>query len=36
MPTFTRGQVQIHFQEYGNGKPLLLIAPGGMRSAISM
>lgn len=36
MPTFTRGQAQIHFQEYGNGKPLLLIAPGGMRSAISM
>ena len=36
MPTFTRGEIKIHFEEYGEGDPILLIAPGGMRSAISM
>ena len=36
MPTFTLGEINIHFEEYGEGTPLLLIAPGGMRSAISM
>ena len=36
MPTFTQGEVKIEFQEFGKGTPILLIAPGGMRSAISM
>jgi pimeloyl-ACP methyl ester carboxylesterase len=36
MATFSRGKVKIHYEEYGQGVPLLLIAPGGMRSSISM
>jgi pimeloyl-ACP methyl ester carboxylesterase len=35
MPTFERGDIQIYYEEYGQGFPVLLIAPGGMRSAIS-
>ena len=34
MPTFKRGDVSIYYEEYGSGFPLLLFAPGGMRSAI--
>ncbi|MGA2411689.1 MAG: alpha/beta hydrolase [Candidatus Binataceae bacterium] len=34
MPTFTRGDVSINYEEYGSGFPLLLFAPGGMRSNI--
>lgn len=35
MPIFTRGGVKLYYEEHGKGFPLLLIAPGGMRSAIS-
>ena len=35
MPTFNRGgDVSIYYEEYGAGYPLLLFAPGGMRSSI--
>jgi pimeloyl-ACP methyl ester carboxylesterase len=34
MATFTRGDVSIHYEEYGSGYPVLLFAPGGMRSSI--
>lgn len=34
MPTFQRGDLAINYEEYGSGYPLLLIAPGGMRSII--
>ena len=34
MPMFKRGDVSIHFEEYGAGYPILLFAPGGMRSSI--
>lgn len=36
MPTFDRGDVHIHYEEHGEGFPVLLIAPGGPRSAIPM
>ncbi|HXG21776.1 MAG TPA: alpha/beta hydrolase [Methylomirabilota bacterium] len=35
MPLFTRGDVKLYYEEHGKGFPLLLIAPGGMRSSIS-
>ena len=35
MPVYVRDEAQIYYEEYGEGFPLLLIAPGGMRSAIS-
>jgi pimeloyl-ACP methyl ester carboxylesterase len=35
MPIFERGDVRLHYREEGSGFPVLLIAPGGMRSAIS-
>ena len=35
MPTFERDDVSIHYEIHGTGFPLLLFAPGGMRSAIS-
>jgi pimeloyl-ACP methyl ester carboxylesterase len=35
MPTFTRDGVEIYYEEYGSGYPILLFAPGGVRSAIS-
>lgn len=35
MATYQRDGADIYFEEYGSGFPLLLIAPGGMRSAIS-
>jgi len=34
MPEFRYGPTSIHFEVHGNGFPLLLIAPGGMESAI--
>jgi pimeloyl-ACP methyl ester carboxylesterase len=34
MPTFKRADVTLYYEEYGSGYPLLLIAPGGMRSMI--
>ena len=34
MSTFRRDGAAIHYQEWGDGFPLLLIAPGGMKSAI--
>src|SRR5436853_213706 len=34
MPTFTRGDVSLYYEEFGQGYPLLLLAPGGMRSTI--
>jgi pimeloyl-ACP methyl ester carboxylesterase len=34
MATFKRDDVSIHYEEYGSGFPLLLFAPGGMRSNI--
>jgi len=33
MPFFTRGDVTIHYQEFGSGQPVLLFAPGLMRSS---
>jgi pimeloyl-ACP methyl ester carboxylesterase len=34
MPTFEQDDVAIYYEEHGSGFPLLLIAPGGMRSTI--
>lgn len=34
MAIFDNGDVHIHYEEHGCGFPVLLIAPGGMRSAI--
>ena len=34
MPTFVRGDTAIHYEVHGTGYPLLLMAPGGMRSSI--
>ncbi len=36
MPVLTRDDAEIHYQEYGAGFPILLFAPGGMRSEASM
>ena len=36
MATFERDGVSIHYQVRGGGFPVLLIAPGGMKSVISM
>jgi hypothetical protein len=35
MPTFTRGDVSLYYEEHGKGFPLLMIAPGRMRSTVS-
>ncbi|MET0791218.1 MAG: alpha/beta hydrolase [Polyangiaceae bacterium] len=35
MPTFTRGEIAIEYEIHGEGPPLLLLAPGGMRSAMA-
>lgn len=35
MPIFARGDTKLYYEEHGSGFPLLLIAPGGMRSSIS-
>ena len=34
MPSFERGQTKLYYEETGTGFPILLFAPGGMRSAI--
>ena len=34
MPVFQRDDVTLYYEEYGSGYPILLFAPGGMRSAI--
>lgn len=34
MPTYTRGDAEIYYEERGSGFPLLLLAPGGMRSTV--
>jgi len=34
MTMFERGDTRIHYEEHGSGFPVLLIAPGGMRSVI--
>jgi pimeloyl-ACP methyl ester carboxylesterase len=34
MPIFQQGDVSIHYEEFGQGFPVLLLAPGGMRSNI--
>lgn len=34
MPIFQHGDVKLNYEEYGSGYPLLVIAPGGMRSEI--
>jgi pimeloyl-ACP methyl ester carboxylesterase len=35
MPTIQHSGARLYYEEYGHGFPLLLFAPGGMRSAIS-
>jgi pimeloyl-ACP methyl ester carboxylesterase len=35
MPTIDHGPARIYYEEYGAGHPLLLFAPGGMRSSIA-
>jgi pimeloyl-ACP methyl ester carboxylesterase len=35
MPTIQRGGARLYYEEYGDGYPLMLFAPGGMRSAIT-
>ncbi len=34
MPFFERDNVKLYYEEHGEGFPVLLIAPGGMRSAV--
>jgi pimeloyl-ACP methyl ester carboxylesterase len=34
MATFKHGDVSLYFEEFGSGYPILLFAPGGMRSSI--
>lgn len=34
MPTYQRGDLELYYEESGAGFPILLFAPGGMRSAI--
>ena len=34
MPIFERGDITLYYEEHGAGFPILLIAPGGMRSAV--
>ncbi len=36
MPVFERGETRIHWWEAGAGYPVLLFAPGGMRSAAAL
>lgn len=35
MPIFKSAETSLYYEEYGEGFPVLLFAPGGMRSAIS-
>ena len=34
MPHFERRDIRLYYEESGSGFPVLLFAPGGMRSAI--
>jgi pimeloyl-ACP methyl ester carboxylesterase len=36
MPLFAQGDVQIHYEERGSGFPILLLAPGGLRSSLEL
>jgi pimeloyl-ACP methyl ester carboxylesterase len=36
MPTFQRGAIELYYELHGSGYPVLLIAPGGMRSSIAL
>jgi pimeloyl-ACP methyl ester carboxylesterase len=36
MPTLVRGETSLHYEVSGDGFPLLLFAPGGMRSSIAL
>ena len=36
MPVLNTGDAAIHYEEYGSGYPILLFAPGGMRSEATM
>ena len=36
MPILKRADAEIHYEEYGTGYPVLLFAPGGMRSQAAM
>jgi pimeloyl-ACP methyl ester carboxylesterase len=36
MPILTRGDTSIHYEVHGSGFPVLLFAPGGMRSSIGL
>jgi pimeloyl-ACP methyl ester carboxylesterase len=35
MPVFTRSDAEIHYEVHGSGFPLLLFAPGGLRSQLA-
>src|SRR5438105_15718413 len=35
MPLFERADVSLYYEEFGSGHPLLLFAPGGMRSSVN-
>jgi pimeloyl-ACP methyl ester carboxylesterase len=35
MPIFKRDDIELYYEEHGEGFPVLLIAPGGMRSTVS-
>jgi pimeloyl-ACP methyl ester carboxylesterase len=36
MPYFSRGDTTIYYEEHGQGFPMLLLAPGGMNSAVDV
>jgi pimeloyl-ACP methyl ester carboxylesterase len=36
MPVLKRADAEIYYEEYGKGYPVLLLAPGGMRSTLAM
>ena len=35
MPIFQNNDTKLYYEDYGSGFPILLIAPGGMRSAVT-
>lgn len=35
MPQFERGATKIYYEDHGSGVPLLLLAPGGMKSTVA-
>src|ERR1700739_3233454 len=36
MPTFEHGNASIYYEEFGSGYPVLLLAPGGLNSAVEL